>query len=108
LTNNTNGTIHRKDYPERTSSTSGLASYLAVEENEAKLSVIMKRLNSFDDLYKELAPVGSNLKRIEREVDINEKEYLSILHGLNMAPVTTTEFTDVEQSLYHRLSIPCH
>ena len=62
-----------------------LSSYLAVEENEAKLSVIMKRLNSFDDLYKELAPVGSNLKRIEREVDINEKEYLSILHGLNMA-----------------------
>lgn len=32
-----------------------------------------------------MAPVGSNLKRIEREVDINEKEYLSILHGLNMA-----------------------
>jgi len=45
----------------------------------------MKRLDSFDAIYKELAPVGSNLKRIEREVDVNEKEYLSVLHGLNMA-----------------------
>lgn len=62
-----------------------LGSFLAVEENQAKLDVINKRLNSFDELYKEMAPVGSNLKRIEREVDINEKEYLSILHGLNMA-----------------------
>ena len=62
-----------------------LGNYLAVDENTAKLKVIMKRLDSFDAIYKELAPVGSNLKRIEREVDVNEKEYLSVLHGLNMA-----------------------
>lgn len=62
-----------------------LSNYLAVDENEAKLKVILKRLDSFDGIYKELAPIGSNLKRIEREVDINEKEYLSVLHGLNMA-----------------------
>lgn len=62
-----------------------LSSFLAVEENQAKLDVVIKRLNSFDELYKEMAPLGSNLKRIEREVDINEKDYLSLLHGLNMA-----------------------
>jgi succinoglycan biosynthesis transport protein ExoP len=62
-----------------------LSHYLAVDENEAKLKVILKRLDSFDGIYKELAPIGSNLKRIEREVDISEKEYLSVLHGLNMA-----------------------
>ncbi|MBK9319456.1 MAG: hypothetical protein IPM91_11955 [Bacteroidetes bacterium] len=62
-----------------------LTNYLAVEENEARLKVILHRLDGFDDIYKELAPVGSNLKRIEREVDVNEKEYLSVLHGLNMA-----------------------
>jgi hypothetical protein len=62
-----------------------LSNYLAVDENAAKLSVIQKRLDGFDNLYTELAPIGSNLKRIEREVDINEKEYLSVLHGLNMA-----------------------
>lgn len=62
-----------------------LSNYLAVDENEAKLKVIIKRLESFDGIYKELAPVGSNLKRIEREVEINEKEYLNVLHGLNMA-----------------------
>ncbi|MBL0097861.1 MAG: hypothetical protein IPP46_16220 [Bacteroidetes bacterium] len=62
-----------------------LTNYLAVEENEARLKVILHRLDGFDAIYKELAPVGSNLKRIEREVDVNEKEYLSVLHGLNMA-----------------------
>ncbi len=62
-----------------------LSNYIAVEENEAKLQVILHRLDGFDAIYKELAPVGSNLKRIEREVDVNEKEYLSVLHGLNMA-----------------------
>lgn len=62
-----------------------LSKYIAVDENKAKLNVIINRLDGFDAIYKELAPVGSNLKRIEREVDVNEKEYLSILHGLNMA-----------------------
>ena len=62
-----------------------LGNYLAIEENQAKLNVINERLSGFDALYNELAPIGSNLKRIEREVEVNEKEYMSILHGLNMA-----------------------
>ena len=62
-----------------------LTNYLGVEENESKLEVIDKRLNNFDNIFNDLAPVGSKLKQIEREVDINEKEYLSILHGLNLA-----------------------
>lgn len=62
-----------------------LNNYLAVDENEAKLKVIIKRLEGFDGIYKELAPIGSNLKRIEREVEINEKEYLNVLNSLNMA-----------------------
>jgi uncharacterized protein involved in exopolysaccharide biosynthesis len=62
-----------------------LTNYIGVEENQAKLDVIQKRLDGFDALYTELAPIGSDIKRFERELDVNEKEYLSILHGLNMA-----------------------
>jgi uncharacterized protein involved in exopolysaccharide biosynthesis len=62
-----------------------LSNFIAVQENESKLEVIQKRLDGFDGIFSDLAPIGSNLKRIEREVDINEKEYLSVLHGLNMA-----------------------
>lgn len=62
-----------------------LSNYLGVEENQAKLNVIQERLDGFDALYTELAPIGSDIKRFERELDVNEKEYLSILHGLNMA-----------------------
>ena len=49
------------------------------------MNVIQKRLEGFDQIFNNLAPIGSNLKRIEREVDVSEKEYLSVLHGLNMA-----------------------
>ncbi len=62
-----------------------LSNFIAVDENTAKVAVIKKRLDGFDSIFNNLAPIGSNLKRIEREVDVEEKEYLSVLHGLNLA-----------------------
>ncbi len=62
-----------------------LENFISVEENNARVAVIKKRLDGFDTIFNDLAPIGSNLKRIEREVDVAEKEYLSVLHGLNLA-----------------------
>jgi polysaccharide biosynthesis transport protein len=62
-----------------------LANYLAVDENQSKLKVIIDRLNGFDKIYNDMAPIGSRLKQIEREVEVAEKEYLSVLNGLNLA-----------------------
>jgi succinoglycan biosynthesis transport protein ExoP len=62
-----------------------LTNYLAVDENQSKLHVITDRLDGFDKIFNDMAPVGSKLKQIEREVDVAEKEYLSVLHGLNLA-----------------------
>lgn len=44
----------------------------------ASKNMISKRVENF-------APLGAELKRLERGVDVNESQYLSILHGLNMA-----------------------
>ena len=38
-------------------------------------------LNEFD----QLAPLGSTLKQLDRQADINEKEYLAVLTGLHLA-----------------------
>ena len=42
-------------------------------------------MQQYDGIYKEFAPLGSTLNRLEREVGVQEKQYLSVLHGLNLA-----------------------
>lgn len=68
---------------------------VANEASRAKLDVMENRFKEFRDIYQKLAPVGATIKRIEREIDINEQQYLSILHGLNMAKL---KLQDVEMS----------
>jgi uncharacterized protein involved in exopolysaccharide biosynthesis len=55
------------------------------EDLKAKLVVMSKRNKEFQKKYAEYAPAGANLKRIEREIEVAEQEYLEILHGLNLA-----------------------
>jgi len=55
------------------------------EDLKAKLNVMGKRNKEFDRKYANYAPAGANLKRIEREIEVAEQEYLEILHGLNLA-----------------------
>jgi polysaccharide biosynthesis transport protein len=68
---------------------------VANEASRAKLKVMENRFKEFRDIYQKLAPVGATIKRIEREIDINEQQYLSILHGLNMAKL---KLQDIEMS----------
>ncbi len=51
----------------------------------SELKVIDSRLESLDAKYGAYAPLGATLARLERQVAIFEKEYLSYLNGLNMA-----------------------
>jgi len=58
---------------------------LTVGESKAKLEVFENRRNDFKNLYKTMAPIGSNLTKIEREVAVAESAYLRILEALNLA-----------------------
>ena len=62
-----------------------LAKLLQYEESKARITVIEKRLKEYDAIYSEFAPLGSTLNQMEREVGVAEKEYLAVLHGLNLA-----------------------
>ena len=44
-----------------------------------------KRIKDFQKEYDTFAPLGAILKRIEREINVAEQEYLSLLHGLSLA-----------------------
>lgn len=65
------------------------------EDLKAKLDVMDERNKEFDQKYANYAPTGANLKRIEREIEVAEQEYLEILHGLNLAKL---KFQDTQLS----------
>lgn len=56
---------------------------IQVETSKAKLAVMNRRLQEFEREYQRMAPLGATKKRIEREIELAEKEYLGILASLN-------------------------
>ncbi|HSJ66275.1 MAG TPA: hypothetical protein VK921_01310 [Anditalea sp.] len=56
---------------------------IMVEEGAAKLEVMARRKQDFLLEYERMAPLGATLKRIEREIDLAEREYLTFLNSLN-------------------------
>ena len=52
---------------------------------EANLKVMNQREEKFKEQYKIYSPVGTQIKRKEREINIVEQSYLQVLHALNMA-----------------------
>jgi succinoglycan biosynthesis transport protein ExoP len=60
----------------------------AVKNNQtyaAQYASMKDRQIEFMKQFKRFAPIGANIKRFEREIDVFEREYLSILHHLSLA-----------------------
>ncbi|MFT6053248.1 MAG: hypothetical protein ACJAS3_001778 [Roseivirga sp.] len=55
------------------------------EETTAKLEVMKAHQAEYEKIYAQFAPMGSTLKRLEREIDVAEKEYLENVHSFNEA-----------------------
>lgn len=62
-----------------------LTKVVEYEESKGRLLVFDQRIKQYDGIYQEFAPLGSTMNRLEREVGVQEKQYLSVLNGLNMA-----------------------
>lgn len=62
-----------------------LTATLALDASKARLGVLSNRSAYFQDAYSQFSPLGSELGRLERAVDIAEKKYLELNHSLNMA-----------------------
>jgi uncharacterized protein involved in exopolysaccharide biosynthesis len=65
--------------------TDWLQNTVVYEESKARIMVMNTRINDFQKEYETFAPLGAILKRIEREINVAEQEYLSLLHGLSLA-----------------------
>lgn len=83
-------TLYTTDYSTKSvASTSVLADWLQntieYEGYNAQLKVMEQKRKEFDELYQEFSPLGATMKRLERKIDIAEREYLSLLHSLGLA-----------------------
>lgn len=58
---------------------------VAVDKGKARLKVMDEVRRDYQRFYNQFAPLGSGLNRLEREVSVAEREYLEILHSLNMS-----------------------
>ena len=58
---------------------------LRLEKAKAQLAVMEKRREKLDNQYLYFSPVGSTIKRKEREINFSEQSYLSVLNNLNAA-----------------------
>ena len=58
---------------------------LTYEESKAKLAALRERRADFQRTYEQFAPLGAKLSRIEREINVYEQQYLSVLNSLNLA-----------------------
>ena len=65
--------------------TQWLESVIAYEESKARLNAYADRKAEVERAYVTFAPLGAKLKRIEREINVSEQEYLSLLHSLNLS-----------------------
>ncbi|MEL7588108.1 MAG: hypothetical protein AAGU19_15475 [Prolixibacteraceae bacterium] len=62
-----------------------LAEILRLEESKAKLEVMERWHAELDEEYVYYSPIGSTIKRKEREINFTEASYMEILHSLNTA-----------------------
>lgn len=62
-----------------------LKNLVILAESKAGIKVLTEHQQDFQKNYQLFAPLGANLSRIEREIDVCEREYLSLLHSLNQA-----------------------
>lgn len=80
-----NSTVTLGSVPQRELMDRYVSDAIRYQESAARVAVLEQRMREFDQIYTEMAPLGSSVNRLEREIGVAEREYLSILHGLNMA-----------------------
>lgn len=62
-----------------------LENAIIADENRARLHVLENYKSEFDKYYETFSPLGSQIKRFEREIGVRENEYLELLHSLSLA-----------------------
>lgn len=75
------------------------------EQNKAKLPVLEEREKKIDEMYGQYAPLDPLVKKKEREINVAENKYLSLLSSLNAAKLNDKN-ADISSSSIRVLDQP--
>ena len=75
----------KEGLPSRQLLTEWLDNIIQLNKERVYVDLYSDRLADLDAEYDRFAPMGSTMARLEREINVFEREYLEILHGLNMS-----------------------
>lgn len=74
---------------------------------EAELAVLDSRRGEFESMYRQLSPLGTEIKRREREIGFTENSYIEMLRSLNEAyarkknlQLTTSNLNTVNEPIF--------
>jgi len=84
--------------PQQTLVNDWLSKVLDYEESTAKLELYKKRLSEYQSKTNEFSPLESQLRQLNRELSVAEKEYLGLVQNLDQA-VTQRQNISVDGSL---------
>jgi uncharacterized protein involved in exopolysaccharide biosynthesis len=82
------------------------------QEQIEAIEVMKNRKEQLNQKITQFAPLGAELTRLEREVEVNENQYLSLLHGLNQARLrqydleTSSSQTLIDEPLFPKKPLP--
>ncbi|UHG91352.1 GumC family protein [Spirosoma oryzicola] len=71
--------------PAQTMASDRLAKSLEYEESVARLQVYKKRMNEYQAKTNEYTPLGSQLRQLQRDLSVAEKEYLDLLQQVEQS-----------------------
>ncbi len=58
---------------------------IEVEETQARYNMLTERKSAFLKKYDEFAPLGSQMKKIDREINLAQEDYMNHLNNLNQS-----------------------
>lgn len=82
------------------------------EEQIQAIEVMKRRKEVINEKINEFAPLGAELNRLEREVKVNENQYLTLLNGLNLAQLrkydleTTSSQKLIDEPIFPKKPLP--
>jgi len=78
---------------------------IEVEESQARYNTLTEHKKAFLKKYDEFAPLGSQLKKIEREINLAQQDYMNHLNNLNQSVMKQK---NVEQSAIQIIDNPIY
>jgi len=66
---------------------------IEVDKAKARVEQFGEKRASMEKKYDRFAPLGSQLSKLERKVNVSEEAYLEVLHGLNQAKIKEQSVT---------------